>query len=222
MKSFLKVTAAALALTTVMAGSARADEVSFAGYTNGCFNCVSPPNTSATQTATLNGLTYVNSQFSNTTVGGFLAIGGNPLAPPTQNVNNLGAISLSTSPFTYTGNTFTLRTTFTLPTGINGGNTTLFSATLTGAVNVAGNGGVRFDFDNTPLLYTFSDGATSGSFMFSVNDVSIDPGQTAGITGQIESAQQATNTVPEPGSVVLMATGLAGLGFATRRKRNKA
>src|SRR5215207_7227135 len=119
-----------LALTVLALGQreARADEVFISGYTNGCFNCISPPNTSATQTATLLGLTYVNSTFAGTTAAGFRGLGGNPIAPPTQNVNNLGAFSLSTTPATYTGNTFTLRVTFTAPEGIAGSNTALFTA----------------------------------------------------------------------------------------------
>src|SRR5215218_3780299 len=148
----------AVALIALAQGEVRADEVFISGYTNGCFNCVAPPNTSATQTATLGGLTYVNATFAGTTAGGFRGLGGNPIAPPTQNVNNLGAFSLATTPFTYTGNTFTLRVTFTAPEGIAGSNTALFSATLTGTVTSDPNsGGVRLDFDNTPILFTFND-----------------------------------------------------------------
>src|ERR671913_1544312 len=129
----LKPFALSVALVAIFAatqGEARADEVFISGYTNGCFNCAAPPNTSATQTATLGGLTYVNSTFAGTTAAGFRGLGGNPIAPPTQNVNNLGAFSLATqTPFTFTGNTFTLRVTFTAPEGINGANTALFTAT---------------------------------------------------------------------------------------------
>ena len=202
---------AALAVIALTGAQAKADEVFISGYTNGAFNGV-PPNTSATQTATLGGLTYVNSTFSGTTAAGFRGLGGNPIAPPAQNFNNLGAFSLATTPFTYTGNTFTLRVTFTAPEGIAGANTALFTATLTGTVVSSDIGGVRLDFDNTPILFTFNDPncepdptggipgqqttCGTGSFFFSVNDLSIDPGQTAAITGQITSAQQTT--IPEP------------------------
>jgi hypothetical protein len=210
-------------------GVVRADEVFIQGNTLGCFGVACVPGASST----LLGLTYNNSTFDGTTAGGFLGI-GNTATPP-GNVDNLGSMTLTAMPALYTGQVFTLRVTFTDPDGIIlPGDTVNISVVLMGQVITNDVGGVTLDFDNTPILFTFNDttcGVTTipgqqttcgaGSFMFRVNDVSIQSPEVGTIrvvpvTGDILSAQQTS--IPEPTSMLLLGTGLAGAAGALRRK----
>ena len=215
-----------VALFTILtfgAGSARADEVFIAGFTNGCFGAACTPGASAS----IPGMTYSNATFSGTSANGFRGLGGN--ANPGANVNNLGSLTLSTAPNTF-NTPFTLEVTFTAPQGINGSPTTTFTAIVTGTVRAADDGGIFMDFDNTPQLFTFNDptcGATTvpgqqttcgtGSFSFSVLDVAIDPGQTAPLSGLITGAQQTA--VPEPATLFLLGSGVMGVAGIVRKRR---
>ena len=213
---------AALAVLGLGQATVRADEVFIAGSTLGCFGAACVPVASST----FLGLTYTNSTFSGTTAAGFLGVGNTPGMP---NVDNLGSLALSSAPATYDGQTFTLMVTFTDPQGIAGSNSATFTATLTGTVITTDIGGVTLDFNNTPIVFTFNDvncAATTipgqqttcgtGSFMFRVNDVSVTAGRTVSITGDVIGAQQ--NIIPEPTSMLLLGTGLAGVAGAVRRK----
>ena len=200
----LLVGLSALSLATF----ASAVEITVTGTSIGGFNAQSTGNSN-----TLLGLTYNGSVFSNTTAGGFLAFGGNPL--PSANVNNFGSFTLNGAANVYTGNTFTLVLNFTAPTGIAGGGTTTFQAAVMGqVVNIAA-GGVNVSFGaNSSHTYTFANGTSAGSFTLNLNSAALTPGQSVSLSGYIVGSAEA---VPEPATIVGL--GIASLAFMRRRLR---
>jgi hypothetical protein len=221
----------ALTLSAVTASGASA-QLNLQGYTNGAFNGATLPNSAATQTSAVGPLTFTNAQFNVTTAQGYAGIGSMPT--PGSNFNNLGSLALASgSDFNFTGNTFALRVTFTVPTTVVGtsGNSSVFSALLNGQVTSAGagnTGGATLTFTNARQTFSFGTGAGAGTFVFTVNNVSVTQGRTVAITGDITEAQLLNGqqipfaTVPEPSTVVLMGSGLLGVALAglNRRKRN--
>jgi len=189
---------ALIGMLVLAQGQARADEVTIAGSTTGAITGVPQ-------------LTFTgNNFFTNTTFLGIGALSG---------ANNLGTFALSTAPGQLVAGTFTLNITFTSPTGINGGQGTTYVATITGSVSpIVNNGGVNINFNNNPVVFTFSNANTTGSFSLTLADVFVETGQavnlTAGTTGE-----QAP--IPEPATLLLLGTGITGVAAKLRKRRNE-
>jgi hypothetical protein len=144
----------------------------------------------------------------------------------TQNVVGAGTAnfgSFQTSGTTlqsYVGNSFTLQIAQLSPTvgsspNILGAITGSFSSSALG-----GSGGLVW----TPDVTTFKIGDVDYRlFVDNTGGINIEPPRAGSTLGDMQTIRgSVATTVPEPGTYLLMASGLAGLGMIARRRRNNA
>jgi hypothetical protein len=170
-------------------GRAKADEITVAGGT--------ASNAPA-------GITFTAGSFNGTTSLGFAGF------------SNLGSYTLSTSAGNYTNNVIDLTVTFTVPTGISGGASSIFVANLFGNVNTNAQGGVSIVFSNPTQNFNFSNASGTGSFSFTVNPVSLNPGGTTALSGFVSGG--SIIPAPEPSGTLLLGAGLLLVPFLGLRK----
>jgi hypothetical protein len=202
----------ALAAATA-AAPVHAQSVNFVGTTLGCFYTTVVCAPAATSALTGGSLSFQGGSFNVTTSNGFVGVGNNAMA-----TNNFGTFMLpatvSAQTLPATGTNFLLHILFTTPTGVSP-NPVPFMATVTGSVT-ADAGGYFINFNNDPRNITW----TGGNGTVWVNDVSIVNSVAAtatAITGNITANQTA---VPEPSTLLLVASGIAGLAATARRRQS--
>ena len=154
-----------------------------------------------------------------TTVDGLAGIGAAAGAPG-PNVNNLGSFSVSGDMAAYTGSHFLLDVVFSLPTITS--SPSLFTASVKGSVQSYANGLVKINFDPGSQVFDFQSGDQVGSFLLTVNNISMTPGTSPmALSGDIEVGPMSTTATPEPATTALLATGLFGLVPVARMRRKK-